>query len=210
MTNQLHRLMVITDRAMAEESGAGFDDALLGAASAGVRFFQIRDKGANAEEFASLVDDVMQLLSGFPTTIVINDRADVALASGADGVHRPGGGLPLGTLRRLMEYRLVGVSCHDTDGVVAAVEDGADYVTLSPIFETESKPGYGPALGLARLERACRAVERPLYALAGVTPDRARDCIEAGAHGVAVMGGIMRAEDPYESAIAYLEALGLR
>ncbi len=207
---ELPRLLVITDRRMAEEDGCGsIDDVLIGAASAGANFFQIREKGSSPEEFARFVEHVVNILAGFPTTLVINDRADVALAVGADGVHRPGQGLPFATLRRLMEYRLVGASCHSSQEVEAAAAEGADYMTLSPIFETSSKPGYGPALTPARLERACRAVAAPVYALGGVEPANVEDCLDAGAHGVAVMGGIMRAEDPFEATRQYRRALGL-
>jgi thiamine-phosphate pyrophosphorylase len=211
MITELPRLMVVTDRAMAESEGCGsLDDALIGAASAGAKLFQIRDKAASPREFAELVEHVLGVLAGFPVVLVINDRADLALAAGAHGVHRPGNGLPYGVLRRLMEYRLVGVSCHGTDEVVAADDDGADYATLSPIFTTQSKPGYGPALTPAWLERACRAVRMPVYALGGITPDNVGECLQAGAHGVAVMGGIMRADDPWAATVAYLQALGLR
>lgn len=209
MITELPRLMVITDHAMAD-SNVGLSDVLLGAASAGASFFQLRHKTGTAGDFAELVDQAGQVLAGFPTVLVVNDRADLALATGANGVHRPGAGLPFGQLRRLMEYRLVGVSCHSTDEAIEAAEDGADYVTLSPIFPTDSKPGYGPPLGLARLERTCRAVDCPVYALGGVTPDNAAECLQAGAHGVAVMGGIMRADDPFAATTAYLRALGLR
>jgi thiamine-phosphate pyrophosphorylase len=87
---------------------------------------------------------------------------------------------------------LIGISAHAEDDVAAAQTQGADYVTLSPIFATTSKPGYGPALGLAGLARALR-FGLPVIALGGVTADSAAECLRAGAAGVAVMGGIMRA-----------------
>jgi thiamine-phosphate pyrophosphorylase len=87
--------------------------------------------------------------------------------------------------------------CHDLDELVAAGEDGAQYATLSPIFPTRSKPGYGPPLGLAALGRMAQVVPVPVYALGGVdTPIRVRDCLDEGAAGVAVMGAVMRADDP--------------
>lgn len=210
MITELPRLMVITDAAMAREEGCGsLEDALTGAASAGAKLFQLRDKTLSPVEFADFVELAQQVLAGFPVHLLVNCRADVALAIGADGVHRPGNGLPLDMLRRLMEYKLVGTSCHSAAEVSEAFDDSADYATLSPIFETASKPGYGPPLTIARLERACRANARPIYALGGVTPENAADCLGAGAHGIAVMGGIMRAEDPYVATRSYLRALGL-
>jgi thiamine-phosphate pyrophosphorylase len=90
---------------------------------------------------------------------------------------------------------LVGVSAHSEADIRAAAVAGADYVTLSPIFETSSKPGYGPALGLAAIERAAE-IGLPIIALGGITPARAASCFGAGAAGVAVMGEVMRAGDP--------------
>ncbi|WP_432977264.1 thiamine phosphate synthase [Dactylosporangium sp. CA-233914] len=88
--------------------------------------------------------------------------------------------------------------CHGLDELLAAAtDDTAEYVTLSPIFATRSKPGYGPPLGLAALGRMAMAAPVGVYALGGVdTPARVRDCLDEGAAGVAVMGAVMRAEDP--------------
>ncbi|WP_433609231.1 thiamine phosphate synthase [Dactylosporangium sp. CA-139114] len=87
--------------------------------------------------------------------------------------------------------------CHGLEELVAAGDDPVDYVTLSPIFATRSKPGYGPPLGLAALGRMAMAAPVPVFALGGVdTPGRVRDCLDEGAAGVAVMGAVMRAEDP--------------
>ena len=87
--------------------------------------------------------------------------------------------------------------CHGLDELVAAAEAGAGFATLSPIYPTRSKPGYGPPLGLAALGRMVQVVRLPVYALGGVdSPGRVRDCLDEGASGVAVMGAVMRAEDP--------------
>jgi len=103
---------------------------------------------------------------------------------------------------------LVGISSHGEADIRAAMAAGAGYVTLSPIFETASKPGYGPALGLAAITRAVR-IGLPVVALGGITPDRAAACIEAGAAGVAVMGEVMRADDPAAVIRHYLATLQL-
>lgn len=92
---------------------------------------------------------------------------------------------------------VVGQSCHDADEVHAAQTGGVDYVTLSPVFLTHSKPGYGPALGVARLADLIAQTAVAVYALGGIeTPDQVRACRQAGAAGVAVMGTVMRSEDP--------------
>ncbi|GAA0735107.1 thiamine phosphate synthase [Dactylosporangium roseum] len=87
--------------------------------------------------------------------------------------------------------------CHNLADLCTAHEAGVEFATLSPIFPTRSKPGYGPPLGLAGLARMALAVPIPVYALGGVdSPARVRDCLDEGAAGVAVMGAVMRAEDP--------------
>jgi thiamine-phosphate pyrophosphorylase len=87
--------------------------------------------------------------------------------------------------------RLVGRSCHNADEVSQAATEGCDYVTVSPVYRTASKPGYGPALGPSGLAALCRR-DLPVFALGGVMPDSVPDCLAAGAYGVAVMGPILR------------------
>lgn len=193
----LPRLYVIT---------GGNIEACLAAADAGARFFQIRCKGLQSDQYWPVAERVAVALAGYDPLLVINDRADIALALGCDGVHRPQAGLPFTALRRLLEYRLIGVSCHDTAELLEADEDGADFVTFGPVFETTSKPDATPT-GLQALSAACKLVDCPVYALGGVTPENVADCIAAGAHGVAVLSGIMLAGDPFEATHGYLSAL---
>jgi thiamine-phosphate pyrophosphorylase len=98
--------------------------------------------------------------------------------------------------RRRLPQGLIGVSAHSAAEAGALLRAGADYVTLSPIFLTDSKPGYGPALGLDALAAAASTAPGPIIALAGIGPDNAAQCLTAGARGIAVMGEIMRAADP--------------
>ncbi|MGH3746690.1 MAG: thiamine phosphate synthase, partial [Micromonosporaceae bacterium] len=102
---------------------------------------------------------------------------------------------------------IVGRSCHDAAEVDSAVTEGLDYVTVSPVFATASKPGYGPALGVDALRAVCHRFPMPVYALGGVTAANAGDCVAAGSAGVAVMGGVMRAEDPATATAELLAAL---
>ncbi|MDP9417945.1 MAG: thiamine phosphate synthase, partial [Actinomycetota bacterium] len=99
---------------------------------------------------------------------------------------------------------LVGRSCHDADQVGQAAAEGCDYVTLSPVFASSSKPGYGPALGPAGFARLLPAASPPAYALGGILPEHVASCRAAGAHGIAAMGPVMR--DP-GIVSAYLDAL---
>src|SRR5687767_12998828 len=117
-----------------------------------VDWIQVREKDMGAR---ALTEMVLKLVGRGPK-IIVNTRADVALVVGAQGVHLPAGSIPPSRLRTLTGPDfLIGVSCHSLVDVVRAEEEGAGYVYLSPIFESPSKPGYGPALGLDLLREAC-------------------------------------------------------
>ena len=148
--------------------------------AAGVDYVQIREKQMPARELVRLVSAAVALRrSG---KLLVNDRLDVALACGADGVHLPADRPPATEIRALGgEDFLVGVSCHSPQEVERAAAEGADFAVLGPIFST---PGKGPPLGLAPLERAART-PIPVLALGGITPENARRCLEAGAAGIA-------------------------
>lgn len=118
--------------------------------------------------------------------LLVNERVDVCVAAGADGVHLPGGRIaPRRWKERFGERLIVGVSCHSVEEVERAEQEGADYVYLSPIFESPSKPGYGPVLGVAVLAEAVRRVKIPVLALGGVNAANWAQCREAGAGGFA-------------------------
>jgi thiamine-phosphate pyrophosphorylase len=102
---------------------------------------------------------------------------------------------------------LIGVSAHTSAEAATLIAAGADYVTISPIFLTDSKPGYGPALGLAGLAATVAAAKGPVVALAGIHPGNARSCLDAGAAGVAVMGEVMRATDIDATVRALVQAI---
>lgn len=147
-------------------------------------WIQVRAKDVPARV---LFERVRALLSP-GVTVIVNTRADVAMAAGAAGVHLPGDSIAPSTLRPWVGPAfLIGVSCHSVDEVERAEAEGASYVFLSPIFESPSKPGYGPALGLAPLAEACRRVRIPVLALGGVDEQRASACVAAGAAGYAAI-----------------------
>ena len=127
-------------------------------------------------------------------------------AARADGVHVEPGTSP-GAVRQILGDVLIGASVHSWDEAERAQDDGADYVTISPIYETPSKPGYGPPIGLDILGDFCAALRIPVVALGGITPANAAHCLNAGATAVAVMGEIMRARDTGAAVGQYLRAL---
>jgi thiamine-phosphate pyrophosphorylase len=151
---------------------------------AGVDFVQIREKELSAAELARVVAACLRLCRN--TRLLVNTRVDVALACGAHGAHLPGDAPSPDAWRGIVPAGFVfGVSCHSEADAVRAEAGGAGLIVASPVFDPLSKVAYGEPLGLAGLARVCRATSVPVYALGGVTMDRAPECVRAGAAGVA-------------------------
>jgi thiamine-phosphate pyrophosphorylase len=152
----------------------------------GVDFIQIREKDVTARELFEFALTVMEvrateLRTPFATKILINSRADIAIATGAEGVH-----LPSDAPEQTLPGLLVGRSCHTLDEIKATT---ANFVTFGPVF---SSPDKGEAVGLEMLKAACR-LGKPVYALGGVNWDNAAECMQAGAEGIA---GIRLFQEP--------------
>ncbi len=179
-------------------------ERMAAAAAAGVDYIQLREKDLSAREQFELARAAVERLRAFPATrLLINDRLDVALAAGAQGVHLPAAGLELAAARRLAPPGfLLARSCHTSGEVAAAAAAGADFAVLGPIFATPSKPGAAP-LGLQCLAEACR-LPLPVLALGGINAARAADCLAAGAAGVAAIRWFQQADcgSPEASAAA--------
>ena len=139
--------------------------------------------------------------------MLVNDRADVALAVGADGVHLPGAGFPVEVARRLVGRDcLLGVSTHAAMEVEAAGRAGADFVLFGPLYDTPSKRGFGAPQGVAALAAACRRATVPVLAIGGVTAARIPELGAAGAAGVAVIRALLEADDPGQATKELLAA----
>ncbi len=184
-------LLVITDRSRAGDVVAAAGAAFRG----GCRLLMLREKDLGTIALAEIGARLLVAARPFGAVVLINGDVNAALAAGIHGVHLPHGH-PVAAARHAMgDDHLIGVSAHSPEEAAAAAA-GADYLTLSPVFATDSKPGYGPALGLHGLKAVAHAVAVPVFALAGVRAMNAGDCLAAGAAGVAVMGGVMGAADP--------------
>jgi len=178
------------------------------AVEAGVGMVQLRGKGMPARELFLLGRALLEPVRRGEALLVVNDRADVALALGADGVHLGGGSLPVGEVRRILgPGRLIGVSVHSVAEALDAERDGADYLVLGTIFETRSHPGLEPA-GLGLVSRVARSVGIPVIAIGGIHAGNAASVMEAGARGVAVITAIQSAPDVGAATRALLAAMG--
>ena len=186
-------LLLITDRTQA---AGGLVVAVTACVAAGCRWVSLREKDLPIPEQAALLRALRPLLAEVGGTLTVH--GDQTLASLCDGVHLPDGADIAAVRAALGPGTLIGASCHDRAGVMAAASDGADYATLSPIFLTASKPGYGPALGPSVLS----GLPLPTLALGGVDASNVAACIAAGAAGVAVMGGPMREPSCVRSLLA--------
>ena len=194
-------LLIISDRSQATRPLAEIAAA---AFRGGCRWFSLREKDLPAEERRELLRTLVALGHRHGATVTAHDDLASVVATGADGVHLPGGGDPAAARLRL-PAGLIGVSAHSPAEAAVQFAAGADYVTLSPVFLSASKPEYGPATGLDALAAAARLAPGPVIALGGIGPDNAASCLAAGARGIAVMGEVMRALDP-EAAVRRLIA----
>jgi thiamine-phosphate pyrophosphorylase len=199
-------LLVISDRSQARRPLVEIAEA---AFRAGCRWFSLREKDLSAAERLDLLRALVALGHGFGAAITAHEDLDAVDRAEAGGLHLPGGGDPAAARRRL-PAGLIGVSAHSPDEAAAQLRAGADYVTLSPIFLTASKPGYGPAVGLDALAAAARLSSGPVIALGGIDADNVAACLAAGASGIAVMGDIMRSADPETTVRRLLTAIEQR
>lgn len=203
-TVKLDPIYLITDRK--PPPGGDFLGALRSALEGGVRFLQFREKDLSSRARLELGEKVMALAGEFGAVTVVNGDPALAEALGAAGVHLGRGTLSVRDVRERLGYEgLIGYSAHSGQEAAEAFKAGADFSVLGPVFPTKSKFTSGPVLGLdgfrAGVERVSAAGHRcPVYALGGVAADNAADCLRAGAQGVALIGGILGANDPAAAA----------
>ena len=184
-------MLLITDRTMAR---LPLERVVERALRGGCRWIMVREKDLDAAARLSLVETIVRVAEPYGAKVLVN--GDLKAAEIADGIHLPQGHSCTNARTALGPDKIIGVSAHTVAEAGAAASAGADYVTISPIFPTRSKPGYGPPLYLDGLKRIVTRVSIPVIALGGVTAATALSCRRAGAAGVAVMGTIMRASDP--------------
>ena len=209
-------LCYVTDRRSlpsAQERGSDSIDSLLRKieewVAAGIPWIQIREKDLSAKELARLTRNALRIVrtaADHPATrILLNERVDVALAEGADGVHLPSISLRPAAVKELLEKIeargvrrenfLIGASCHSLNDARAAAASGADYIFFGPVFATPSKAAFGTPLGLDRLSAVCSSLQIPVIAIGGITLENAASCLTAGAAGIAAIRMFQDAKD---------------
>jgi thiamine-phosphate pyrophosphorylase len=201
----LPEVHLITDRRLAADLPMRLEVALDGLPPGRVAV-HLREKDLGGAALLTLARALLAVCRAHGARLLVNDRLDVALAAGADGVHLPAAGPSPAEARRLLGgAALVGVSCHSAAEVARARAGGADYATFSPIWDTPSKRAFGAPLGLPALAEAAR-LGLPLVALGGVEPRNAPQAVAAGAAGVAALRAWLTGPAPAHQVAALLAA----
>ena len=203
------RLHAIVDVDAAARAGWTATDLAEAFLNGGATLIQIRAKVLPSAQFLDLCDAVVKRASSFGAAIIVNDRADLALISGAAGVHVGQDDLSPADARRLLgPMAIVGYSTHSIEQIDRAVREPASYIAVGPVFGTTTKDTGYDAVGLELVRSAAaRAEGRPVVAIGGVTLERAAAVIAAGATAVAVIGDLLSTGKPEERVRSYLEAL---
>jgi thiamine-phosphate pyrophosphorylase len=196
----------VTDRK--QTGGRDLVEVLSRSLEAGVRAIQLRERDLDTVEVYRLGERLHALTRKAGATLLINDRVDVAMALGADGVQLTRKSLPPKEARSLIgPARMLGVSCHSLADVREAIEGAVDFVVLGPIYATPSKTPYGPPLTPTILSQARAICLLPILAIGGISATRVPEVIRAGADGVAVISAVLAAPEPGASSRELLEAV---
>jgi len=171
---------------------------------AGVSILQLRVKSLPPVDFLELAKQARAVTRAHGCQLIINDRVDIALACGADGVHLGQDDLPLSAGRKLMGQKIIGISTHDLDQARAAERAGADYIGFGPMFGTRTKATGYEARGPEMLHQIRRAVTLPIVAIGGITEANVQEVWQAGADSVAIIGDVLHDNDPGAKALRIL------
>jgi len=196
------RLVAITDDA--EDGRATLADRVAAAVRGGATSVQVRLKSATPREVVEITRSIMTRVT---VPVIVNDRADIALAAGAAGVHVGEADLPVAAIRRFAPANFIVGASLGSDAELLNAKD-ADYVGIGPVYGSDSKSDAGSAIGVEGFKRLASLVAHPAVAVGGITADRALQITLAGAAGVAVINAILMADDPESAARAIAAAIG--
>lgn len=192
-------LVLVTDRTLA--AGRSLEDVVRAAVRGGVTAVQLREKDCSTRQFLEIGRSVQEACRSLGVPFIVNDRADLALVLKADGIHIGQDDLPPRDARRLLgPDAVIGLSVETLEQALAAEADDVDYLGISPIFATPTKPDTRGEWDLAGLSKLRRLTRRDLVAIGGINPENAGAVIEAGADGIAVVSAICAAADPERAA----------
>ncbi len=189
------KLYLITDRGLFTDDYSlftGIEDAL----KAGVKAVQLREKDLEIRELLKMAYKMREITKKYKAKLFINDRVDVTLAVGADGVHLGQSSMPPSAVRKIAGNKLIiGASTHNIDEAKKAEREGADFITIGPVYKTPSKLKYGKPVGIEMLKKVKAKISIPVFAIGGVKEDKVKEMMDAGADGIALISGILGAVD---------------
>jgi len=199
-------LTLVTDRS--QTRGRLLSAVVADCLGAGLKALQVREKDLAAADLAALCRPLRTLTRDHDARLVVNDRVDVALAVGADGVQRTHASLAVDDIRTVARHRLtIGASVHSLEDALDAERRGADWLVFGPVYDTPSKRRWGAPQGLDRLAKVAANVRIPVIAIGGITPARVSEVRAAGAAGVAVIAAILDTVSPADATKRFLDAL---
>ena len=187
------RLYVVTDAGLAR--GRSHQEVIEAAILGGATIVQYRAKDVSTRQMVTEAQVLRELTRHAGVPFIVNDRVDVALAVDADGVHIGQDDMPVALARKLIGDRLLGVSAHSHSEAVQAVQDGADYLGVGPVFATPTKPDAAPPIGIDGLTTIRRQISIPIVAIGGINQANAAEVIRTGVNGIAVVSAVVAAED---------------
>ena len=189
------------------ESQDSFLDAIASALEGGVDIVQLREKNMSAKKILELGKKIKQLCHQCEATLIINDRVDIAAVLGADGVHLGQDDLDVKSAREILGDKfIIGISTHAPEQALKAVEDGADYIGVGPVFATPTKEGKTP-VGLEYVKWASENIDIPAFAIGGIDENNCEQVFEAGLNRIAVVRAIINANSPKESAESFIKKM---
>ncbi len=187
------RLYLITDRHVAKKP---LPNAVRDALEGGVRAVQLREKDLPVRELLSLAIELRKITTTYGAKLIINERVDIAVGVGADGVHVGHNSMPVAEVRKLVgNSMLIGASTHGKVEATSAQEEEADFITYGPVFETPSKMKYGSPVGIVSLKSVVNCIKLPVFAIGGIKSGNVGPVFSHGAFGVAMISSILAADD---------------
>ena len=192
-------LYLVTDRS--QTLGRDLLWVLERALDGGIRAIQLREKDLGGKDLFLLAEAARQLTYRYRAALLINDRIDVALATGADGVHLGRESFPITRVRELVgAQKFIGVSTHSLEEVQEAEEQGADFIVFGPVYFTPSKANYGAPQGLIALKKIVEKNSLPVYAIGGLKSENILETKKTGIRGIALISAVLSASDPKAAA----------
>ena len=189
------KLYLITDRKLVTRHSSlvtAIEEALKG----GVKALQLREKDLGTRELLDMAYRMRELTGKYRAKLFINDRVDIALSVEADGVHLGQKSIPAYAVKKIVKDKfMIGVSAHSIEEAKQAEKEGADFITLGPVYKTPSKLRYGQPLGVDIIRKTKAEISIPVFAIGGIKKDRIKEVMDAGADGIALISGILGARN---------------